>query len=135
METNIKGGSMLDIKKEIEFWSLIMRDHALFQNTSLSLKEKDAIKTVQYFINQFSSFHQEVKIGDSLSDDFIKKVKSVLKHFIQFKKLILIKLMKCDIEIAMTPTFLNHMINEALEYLYVLNLTRSEERRVGKECR
>lgn len=119
---------MLNLKKEIEFWSLILRDHALFQYTSLSPKESEIIKTTQYFMNLFFNLYKEVLSLDIVTEDFVKANKAALKQFIQFKKELLTKLMKCDIELSMTPTFLNHMINEALEYLRVLNIAHESIR-------
>ncbi len=112
---------MLDIRKEIEFWSLIMRDHALFQFTSLSPKETETIKTAKYFMNLFENYYREIKTNPIEMNNIINNNKNSLNQFIQFKKMMLTKLMNCEIELAMSPSFLNHMINEALEYYQVLS--------------
>jgi len=115
---------MLDIQKEIEFWTEIMRDHSKFQHDSLSPKEIDTIQTTNYFMNLFDTLHQEVLNISELTKvslaNIISKNKTVLTQFIQFKQMMLTKLMKCEIELGMPPSFLNHMINEAMEYYRVL---------------
>jgi hypothetical protein len=116
---------MLDIRKEIEFWTHILRDHALFQYTSLSPKETETARTDQYFQGVFEQLHQEVLYADeeqspTVIAEIISKNKTAVTQFVQFKKMLMAELLKCNLEMSMTPTFLNHMINEAKEYYRVL---------------
>ncbi len=116
---------MFDIKKEIEFWTGIMRDHGEFQYTNLSPKEVEAIQTAAYFMNLFKALHEEAKsfTGEIAAQELanlVSKNMVALGQFIQFKRVLLTKLMQCDIELGLPPSFINHMINEAMEYHRVL---------------
>jgi hypothetical protein len=116
---------MLDIRKEIEFWTHILRDHALFQFTSLSPKETETARTAQCFQEMFEQLHQEVLYADeekspTVITEIISKNKTAVTQFVQFKKVLMTELLKCNLEMSMTPTFINHMINEAMEYYRVL---------------
>lgn len=115
---------MLDIMKEIEFWTSILKDHAHFQIISLSTNEEEAIEIAEQFKLIFEEFNKKSKqnLTEQDKQNFIKENKELVKQFIEFKKTMLTKLMTCDIELAMTPTFLNHMINEALEFYRVLSI-------------
>ncbi|MDF2546030.1 MAG: hypothetical protein K0R93_928 [Anaerosolibacter sp.] len=120
---------MLDIKKEIEFWTRIMRDHGEFQYTNLSPKEVDTIQTASYFMNLFNGLHEEVKslageLSPPVLSNLISKNMMALGQFIQFKRGLLARLMQCDIELGFPPSFINHMINEAMEYHRVLCMTQ-----------
>lgn len=102
-----------------------MRDHGEFQYTLLSPKEKEGINTVAHFMKLFEKLNKEVPsstrdLSPKALSALIKKNKEALTQFINFKRTLLAKLMKCDIELGIPPSFLNHMINEALEYYRVL---------------
>ncbi len=118
---------MLDIQEEIKFWTQIMRDHGEFQYTNLSPKEKEAINTAAHFIKLFEKLHKEIcsssrKLSPKALSNLVNKNKEALTQFINFKRVLLSRLITCDIELGMPPSFLNHMINEALEYYNVLCL-------------
>lgn len=112
----------MDIRKEIEFWTNIMRDHGEFQLTSLAPEEKDVARRASYFMNLFEKLNDEVKTNRNSIPDLISICKDAVKQFIDFKRHMLTGLMTCNLKLRMTPSFLNHMINEALEFLHVLNL-------------
>lgn len=112
----------MDIRKEIEFWTRIMRDHGEFQFYSLAASEQEALNTAQYFRNLFDRLHIESRSNQLPIADLIAETKTAVTQFIDFKRYMLSRLMTCTIKLSMTPTFLNHMINEALEFLHALNL-------------
>lgn len=113
----------MDIRNEIEFWTRIMRDHGEFQYYSLASNETEAISTAQYFMNLFEGLlHLEAMSNQESVTNLISRSKVALTQFINFKRYLLSSLMTCNIKLGMTPTFLNHMINEALEFMHVLNL-------------
>lgn len=121
---------MLNIKEEILFWTEIMRDHSEFQFTNLSPKEVEYIAQTQYYMQLFESLHHEVKGMDSNSApmdeaNLIQRNMTALLNFIQFKRILVYRLMTCEIELGMPPSFLNHMINEAMEYYRVLCMVQS----------
>ncbi|ERJ12183.1 DUF2935 domain-containing protein [Haloplasma contractile] len=117
----------LDIIKEIRFWTEIMRDHAEFQYTNLSPNETDVIKSAAYYMDLFKELHSEVgesngQLSVEQVEGLISKNKIALMRFIEFKKTLMARLMKCEIKLGMPPSFVNHMINEAMEFYLVLCL-------------
>jgi hypothetical protein len=98
-----------------------MRDHGLFQYLSLSVNETEALKTAQQYHKLFEGINTKAKseTGET-SGNFLSENINLVTSFIQFKKMMLRKLMTCEINLAMTPTFLQHMIDEALEFYRVL---------------
>ncbi|SHJ33027.1 protein of unknown function [Geosporobacter subterraneus DSM 17957] len=116
---------MLNLREEIIFWTEIMRDHAEFQFTTLSPREVEYIGQAQYYMQIFESLNLEAKGYTDKSSpadeaNLIQKNMTVLLNFIQFKRSIVYRLMTCGIEIGLPPSFINHMINEAMEYYRVL---------------
>lgn len=112
----------MDIHNEIKFWTQIMREHAEFQYTSLAPTETAAINRAAYFMNMFERLNSEVSSNRISVSNLIGSNKEAVMQFIEFKRWLLAQLMTCSIKLRMTPSFLNHMINEALEFLHVLNL-------------
>ena len=120
---------MFDIRKEIAFWTGIMRDHAIFQYNSLSPKESKYVSRAQYFMEIFKNLQDEAsrfpaKVPSAELTNLVWKNMVALTNFIEFKRHMLAQLMKCELTMDMPPTFLNHMINEALEYYRVLCMTQ-----------
>lgn len=107
--------------QELNFWSGIMRDHGEFQLLSLSSREPQFIMSSQNFKNLFQNIELESEKlikepNDEKLNELIKHAMSVLTEFINYKKVLLKKLLECSIELKLTPTFVNHMINEAMEF-------------------
>lgn len=112
---------MLTPVDKIHFWSEIMRDHAEFFLISLSYREAEFIKSAQFYKNVFINVGQDskkIKNVDSpiVLKQFVDKVTVALLNFISFKKAAITKLLKCEIELNLPPSFINHMINEAMEF-------------------
>lgn len=112
---------MLRPVEEVYFWSGILRDHAEFMLTALSVREQSFIRTAQYFKDTFIVFGNEAKKLMEKKEQMeamglVCRIEPVLLSFINFKRLILRKLLECCIEINLPPTFINHMINEAMEF-------------------
>lgn len=112
----------MNIRNEIEFWTRIMREHAMFQYASLAPTETDVINAAYSFINLFERLHLENNSRQENNLNLIRNNKAAVIQFIEFKRRLLYGLMTCNLQLRMTPSFLNHMINEALEFLNVLNL-------------
>ncbi len=112
---------MLSPVERIHFWLCIMRDHTEFYLLSLSHRETESIRNVYCFQNTFIGLINEAEtVATGYSADMVcnlvNKVTPVLINFINFKKQTLWKLLKCCIELNLPPTFVNHMINEAMEF-------------------
>jgi len=116
----IGGENMLTPVEKIYFWSGIMRDHAEFFLLTLSHRETEFINTAQYYKSAFESLGNEAKqISTNKKTavvDLTTKTFDLLKDFINFKQLAVRRLLKCEIELNMPPSFINHMINEAMEF-------------------
>jgi hypothetical protein len=116
---------MINVKNELEFWTEIMRDHGMFQYDNLSPSEVEVIQKAKYFMDRFSELNKEIKnlpenISPKQMDNIIEVNIKELNNFIKFKEELLTRLLKCSIKIGLTPSFVSHMINEALEYYRVL---------------
>lgn len=124
---------MLDIRSEIEFWTLILRDHAEFQLVHFASNETEYIKNSEYFKKLFNDLNEEVShidgdIPEPVLIQLISKNKTAVNQFVKYKKDLLKSLIKYQVKLSMSPTFLNHMINEALEYYRVLNIAEESLR-------
>ncbi len=112
---------MLSFSERIHFWSGIMRDHCEFFLISLSHRETELINIALFYKNAFINILYESKALSEVQSpiettDLTNKVLPLLLNFINFKRLALRRLLKCDIELNLTPSFINHMINEAMEF-------------------
>lgn len=121
---------MIHPADEIYFWSSIMRDHAEFQLMTLSSRETEAVQTAKQYKALFTGFMQEAAEmkGKAVNTSvLVHRVLPVLHNFIQFKRILLSRLLQCTIEINMSPTLINHMINEAFEFYRTLIMVLSGE--------
>ncbi len=118
---------MLNSNEQIYFWSTIMRDHSEFFLLSLSSKETEFIKICKVYKNIFTNIACEAENQNFvISDEFLENIYSTTVNFVGLKQEILRKLMLCDININLNPTFINHMINEAIEFLKSLQTIKSK---------
>lgn len=112
---------MLSPANKINFWSGIMRDHAEFFLISLSYKESEFINKARFFQTAFIKIGEESIAFNSPQSSvpitvLINKAMPLLINFINFKRIAIRKLLQCRIELGLPPTFINHMINEAMEF-------------------
>jgi hypothetical protein len=107
---------------EHSFWLQILGDHARFINDSLAESEKELIEKAKYFIHVFDELLQNVTTMNPME----------LSHLAE-KEVLLLKAFKLNlierhlvgkIKIHLTPTFINHMINELEEYQRVLSFLK-----------
>lgn len=107
---------MLTPEGTIYFWSGIMKDHAELFLLKLSYREKELIEAASIFKDTFSNIETVIKKGEKDASLMIDYVIPILDDFINYKSYTMKKLLECDIQLNMTPTFINHMINEAMEF-------------------
>jgi len=124
---------MLNPTEELSFWLGIMKDHAEFFLLTLSYREDELIKKAVYYKEQFAQYEMapkdvSIKDNNSLSPNFNANVMATLLDFINFKRHLLRKLLKCQIEMNLPPTFVNHQINEAMEFYRSLCMIMSNEK-------
>ena len=107
---------------EHRFWLQILGDHTRFIMTSLSPEEKEEIQRAKDFMNLFDHLLSEsrqpltrVELGDLTQRAYeVTQALRVFKMEIQRRQL------TAEISINLTPTFINHMVNEAEDYLRIL---------------
>jgi hypothetical protein len=110
------------IMYEHRFWLQIMGDHARFITTSLSPSEAQDIQTAGTFIQAFDRLLDQARrsTSDADSGSISKHAYDLTIKFRTFKLDLLRRAILGKIMIALTPTFLNHMVNELEEYLRIL---------------
>ncbi len=107
---------------EHRFWLQILGDHARFIKSDLAPKETELITLANYYIKIFDNLL--TKARENLSEDELNKLThQAYCNAVEirgFKLNIINKHLTGNIDIDMTPTFLNHMVNEVEEYIRVL---------------
>ena len=103
---------------EHRFWLRILEDHAHFITDALAPKEKEEIERAMYFIQKFDE--KKKKIGTTDLIALAKAANEAANEIRKFKLHILRKQLEGKISIHLTPTFLNHMVNEVEEYITIL---------------
>lgn len=108
---------------EHRFWLQILGDHGRFIFNTLSPKETKDIQTAQKFIQAFDQLLQQARDiqTDAQLGTLNQQAYSLTTNLRQFKLNILERLLVGKITIGLTPTFINHMVNELEEYLRILN--------------
>lgn len=108
---------------EHRFWLQILGDHSRFILIALPSEEEKKVKKTKYFINLFDSLLDKAR-GElsreelnSLTDAAYNAACEIRK----FKLSILKELLVDKVKFNLTPTFLNHMVNEVEEYMINLN--------------
>ncbi|HHU56029.1 MAG TPA: DUF2935 domain-containing protein [Acholeplasmataceae bacterium] len=116
----------MNIQNRVIFWTGLMRDHSIFIYNSLSVSEVETIQKADAFKELFTKLKLEANQSKN-NKELVAKANTLIGKFITYKKSILQKLLNCKIGLAMTPTFINHMINEAYEFYYDLQKENREE--------
>ncbi|MFC3886182.1 DUF2935 domain-containing protein [Bacillus songklensis] len=100
------------------FWLQILGDHARFILESLVEKEKEEIEQAKYFKQAFDRLLHQVGQTDwmQLSEQALKEAQDIRS----FKLSLIRKHLQGTIRISLSPTFLNHMVNEVEEYIRIL---------------
>lgn len=106
-------------KEDILFWLGVMRDHAIFQNSTFAPKEVIYIQKSMMFRDYFQTMIDKIKCEDDM-DTHMRGLLDALNDFINFKRNILTGLLTCKLEISLPPSFINHQINEAMEFKFEL---------------
>lgn len=113
---------------EHRFWLEIMQNHAQFIHDALYPSEEEDIQRAHTYIYQFSQLLTYVpSLDDSNAVSFSVSVDDNVEQFKQFKLRLLRHQLLGDIGIHLTPTFVNHMVNELEEYQNVLGYLKKEK--------
>ena len=102
---------------ELRFWLQILGDHGRFIRDSLAPSESENSKTASYFVQQFDQLLANSRQSlDGQSLQSLAQQSSTLSTQIRTFKLQLIKAhLIGEIKISLSPTFINHMVNEVEE--------------------
>lgn len=126
----IKGGVYLGninyIKEtlfEHQFWLQILGDHGKFIYNALAPSEKEKIEHVDYFIHIFDELLEQARkqLSDEQIYELTKIAFSYAEEIRKFKLQIIKEHLVGNIKIELSPTFINHMVNEVEEYLRILH--------------
>lgn len=108
---------------EHRFWLQILGDHSRFIHDSLAPKEHDEIERAHYFIETFDSLLEYAR--HDLSPQEIaalnEQASIQTEHLREFKLHLLERHLIGKISISLSPTFINHMVNELEEYQRLLH--------------
>lgn len=112
---------------EHQFWLQILGDHARFILDSLAVKEKEAIEQAMKYKQVFDTLLKKSREQDDLLA-LTLEAEEYTKEFRQFKLSLIERHLVGKITIHLSPSFLNHMVNELEEYLLVLSYLKRKEK-------
>ncbi|MDF2535052.1 MAG: hypothetical protein K0R18_1211 [Bacillales bacterium] len=108
---------------EHHFWLQILGDHSRFILNALSPKETAYISKSNEFILLFDTLLE--KSHKPLSTPDLSKLNyeayNAAMELREFKLTLLTKSIADTIDVSLSPTFFNHMVNELEDYLFILN--------------
>lgn len=114
---------------ELQFWLRIMKEHALFLRLGFPCNEIQLIQTAQNFETRFAELEERscaLSPGhalDKLANDALKTV----IEFIQFKTLVLDRLIECKLGGSNLPLLVDHIRREAIRFaVNIIRLSRGE---------
>jgi hypothetical protein len=112
---------------ELRFWLQILGDHARFIHGSLSVDEREEVSRAEMFIQSFDGLLETARTALPLQNILdLNKAAFQKGQEIRFFKLYLLKRhVSGKIKINLSPTFLNHMVNEVEEALSVLQFLQA----------
>nr|WP_106780289.1 DUF2935 domain-containing protein [Lysinibacillus timonensis] len=107
---------------EHQFWLQILGDHSRFIHDSLYPSEKSDIAKAASFIQQFDRLLSQVNaLNGSNIIYFTTRSEDAAKQLRAFKLSLIERHLIGQMKIHLSPTFINHMVNELEEYLHVLS--------------
>ncbi|WNC13761.1 DUF2935 domain-containing protein [Brevibacillus brevis] len=108
---------------EHRFWLQILGDHARFIHDSLAPKEGEEIERAKYFIESFDTLLEFARKNLSAEElnTLTQHASAETEQLREFKLHLLERHLVGKIAISLSPTFLNHMVNELEEYERILH--------------
>lgn len=107
---------------EHRFWLQVLGDHSRFIHDSLYPSEKSDIEKATFFIQHFDKLLAQVNsLNDTNVISFSQLCEDATNKLRIFKLSLIKKHLTGNARIHLTPTFMNHMVNELEEYLHVLS--------------
>ncbi|TBL79113.1 DUF2935 domain-containing protein [Paenibacillus thalictri] len=114
---------------EHRFWLQILGDHSRFIYNALSPKESEDIQTALYFIQSFDRLLELSRAAASEANQMAitQQALPLTNQLRLFKLNLLQRLLFGKVTTGLTPTFINHMVNELEEYMRILNALAAGE--------
>ena len=113
---------------EHQFWLQVLGDHSRFIHDSLYPSEKEDISKASSFINHFDQLLSQVNsLNEANAIQFANNVEQSVKHLRSFKLSLIERHITSQMKIHLSPTFINHMVNELEEYLLILSYLKKGE--------
>ena len=106
---------------EHRFWLQILGDHSRFITNALAPEEKQDIRLAESFIQWFDGALEAARTHSIPLTELTAKAHNAATRLRAFKLDLLDRRLMNTVAVALTPTFLNHMVNELEEYVRVLN--------------
>ncbi|WFA10086.1 DUF2935 domain-containing protein [Tissierella sp. Yu-01] len=108
---------------EHRFWLQILGDHSRFILNTLSPNETEKIQRARYFIRVFDELLQEARrsLGERELEELTITARVEAEEIREFKLQLIKEHLIGMIIIELSPTFINHMVNEVDEYLRVIH--------------
>ena len=110
---------------EHRFWLQILGDHSRFIYESLAPVQKVEIEMAQNFIKAFDQLLNQAKSADPKQMAITAETEVIRLR--SFKLDLLKQHLVGKIKIHLSPTFINHMVNELEEYLRLINHIKAGE--------
>ncbi len=113
---------------EHQFWLHVLGDHSRFIHDSLYPSEKADIAQANSFIQLFDQLLSQVKsLNDANAVVFANACEQAANTLREFKLSLIERHITGQMNIHLTPTFINHMVNELEEYLRVLSYLKQKK--------
>ncbi|OYD08311.1 DUF2935 domain-containing protein [Paludifilum halophilum] len=107
---------------EHRFWLQVLGDHARFIYDSLSTSEHAEIRRAASFIHVFDQLLERARHPEaSQLRSLAVQAKHHAREIRRFKLHLIQRHLVGQIKISLSPTFINHMVNEVEEYLRILH--------------
>jgi len=110
---------------EHRFWLQILGDHSRFILEALAPVQGEEIEKASNFIRVFDTLLERAKSSDLVS--LTNEAESAVIKLREFKLELIRKHLIGKIKIHLSPTFINHMVNELEEYLRILEHLKAGE--------
>jgi hypothetical protein len=107
---------------ELMFWLGIMGDHTVFIQNAFVYTEKQAIMGAQFYQGLFQRMTERAE-SESLGQPMRSELTQGLSGFIDFLTDLIKGLLTGSLLMNMTPSFVSHMLDEALEFEKFLSTT------------
>jgi hypothetical protein len=118
---------MISLWDEHLFWLEMLQDHAYFVRDALSPEEKEFVYQAEQFIELYADLLKRLQgiprnadYSDSQMIDFARRAWTVAKNYFDFEGTLQALRIDNQINLNLSPTYLNGTLSENQEYLRIL---------------